>query len=147
MRLIHCICFASLVLVPAAASAQEKTDAAQLHPICTKGGMAGMRSGAPANVTDAAAGGMAMPMDDAHKELAVGMAKMRADMAVGMKASDPDIAFNCGMIPHHLGAILMARVELKYGRDPENRKLAEKIIKSQEQQVEMMSAWLQKHSK
>jgi uncharacterized protein (DUF305 family) len=90
---------------------------------------------------------MAMPMDDAHKELAAGMAKMRADMMIGMQAADPDIAFNCGMIPHHQGAILMARVELKYGKDPENRKLAEQIIKGQEQQVMMMLAWLQKHSK
>jgi uncharacterized protein (DUF305 family) len=147
MRLVDCILAASLVLVPTAAIAQEKMDTAPLPPICTKGAMAGMAVGAPEKGTDAPAGGMAMPMDDAHKELAAGMAKMRADMAVGMQAADPDIAFNCGMIPHHQGAILMARVELKYGKDPENRKLAEKIIKGQEHQVMMMLAWLQKHSK
>jgi uncharacterized protein (DUF305 family) len=90
---------------------------------------------------------MAMPMDDAHKELAAGMAKMRTDMAIGMQAADPDIAFNCGMIPHHQGAILMARVEHKYGKDPENRKLAGQIIKEQEKEVAGMLAWLQKHSK
>ena len=153
MRLVHCIFAASLVLVSAAdmarekAMAQEKMDTAPLPPICTKGAMAGMASGAPAKNSDAPAGGMAMPMDDAHKELAAGMAKMQADMAVGMQAADPDIAFNCGMLPHHQGAISMARVELKYGKDPENHKLAEQIIRSQEHQVMMMLVWLQKHSK
>jgi uncharacterized protein (DUF305 family) len=147
MRLVHCIFAASLVAVPAAAIAQEKMDAAPLPAICTKGAMAGMAAGAPAKDTDAPAAAMSMPIDDAHKELAAGMAKMRTDMAIGMQAADPDIAFNCGMIPHHQGAILMARVELKYGKDPENRKLAGQIIKEQEKEVAGMLAWLQKHSK
>jgi uncharacterized protein (DUF305 family) len=147
MRLFHCVFSASLVLVPAAAVAQAKMDTAPLPPICTKGAMAGMAAGAPARGTDAPAGAMAVPMDDAHKELAAGMAKMQADMAAGMQATDPDIAFNCGMIPHHQGAILMARVELKYGKDRENRKLAGQIIKEQEQEIAGMLAWLQKHSK
>jgi uncharacterized protein (DUF305 family) len=152
MRLVHCIFAASLVLAAAAATtqetmAQEKMDTAPLPPICTKDTMAGMTAEAPAKGTDAPAGAMAMPMDDAHKELAAGMAKMQADMAVGMQASDPDIAFNCGMIPHHQGAISMARVELKYGKDPVNRKLAGQIIKEQEKEIGGMVAWLQKHSK
>jgi uncharacterized protein (DUF305 family) len=147
MRLVHCIFAASLVAVPAAAIAQEKMDTAPLPAICTKGAMAGMAAGAPAKDPDVPAAAMAMPMDDAHKELAAGMAKMRTDMAIGMQAADPDIAFNCGMIPHHQGAILMARVEHKYGKDPENRKLASQIIKEQEKEVAGMLAWLQKHSK
>jgi uncharacterized protein (DUF305 family) len=68
-------------------------------------------------------------------------------MSAGMQATDIDIAFNCGMIPHHQGAISMARVELKYGKDPENHKLAEAIIKAQEKDVMAMLAWLEKHSK
>jgi len=147
MNPIHTLFAAALILVPGTALAQEKFDAAPLPAICTKAGTAGMTSGSPMSAMDPPAGGMAMPMDDAHKELAAGMARMRADMAVGMQAADPDIAFDCGMIPHHQGAILMARVELKYGKDPENRKLAEQIIKSQEHQVMMMLAWLEEHSK
>jgi uncharacterized protein (DUF305 family) len=149
MSPIHALFAAALVLVPGTALAQEKFDTAPLPAICTKTGTAGMTSDSSMSAAkmNPAAGGIAMPMDDAHRELAAAMAKMRADMAVGMQAADPDIAFNCGMIPHHQGAILMARVELKYGKDPENRKLAKQIIKGQEHQVVMMLAWLQKHSK
>ena len=85
-----------------------------------------------------------MPTDEAHKALAAGMAKMQADMSAGIQATDIDIAFNCGMIPHHQGAISMARVELKYGKGPENRKLAEAIIKAQEKDVMEMLAWARK---
>ncbi|MCL4792707.1 MAG: DUF305 domain-containing protein, partial [Gammaproteobacteria bacterium] len=36
-------------------------------------------------------------------------------MRTGMMADDPDIAFACGMIAHHQGAIVMAETERKYG--------------------------------
>jgi uncharacterized protein (DUF305 family) len=146
MRPIHSLVVASLVLLPAAALAQEKYDTAPLPAVCTKGGMAGMTAGSNGMKAELPAG-MAMPSDDAHKALAAGMAKMQADMAAGMQVTDIDIAFNCSMIPHHQGAISMARVELKYGKDPENRKLAEAIIKAQEAEVMGMLAWLNTHSK
>jgi uncharacterized protein (DUF305 family) len=149
MSLIHTLFAASLVLVPGASLAQEKFDTAPQPAVCTKGGMAqttsaSSMSGMKMNSPDDA---MAMPTDAAHKELLAGMAKMQADMSAGMQAPDIDIAFNCGMIPHHQGAIAMARVELKYGKDPENRKLAEEIIKAQEREVAGMLAWLEKHSR
>jgi uncharacterized protein (DUF305 family) len=143
MRHIYYLVAVSLVAVSTAAIAQERYDTAPLPAICTKGAMTA-RGGA---ATDSSAGAMAMPSDEAHKELARGMAKMRADMSVGMQAKDPDVAFNCGMLPHHQGAILMARVELKYGKDPANRKLAEEIIKDQEREVKEMLDWLEKRSK
>ena len=45
----------------------------------------------------------------------------------GMKAGDADVAFVKGVIPHHQGAIDMAKVALQYDKDAETRKWAEEI--------------------
>lgn len=57
---------------------------------------------------------------------------------------DADVDFIKGMIPHHQGAIDMAKVVLEHGKDPETRQLAENIIKAQEAEIAMMNTWLQK---
>jgi uncharacterized protein (DUF305 family) len=51
------------------------------------------------------------------------------------------------MIPHHQGAVDMANVVIKYGKDPELRKVAEGIVKAQEEEIAFMKAWLAKHGK
>ncbi|CAK9884072.1 MAG: hypothetical protein XXXJIFNMEKO3_00453 [Candidatus Erwinia impunctatus] len=71
-----------------------------------------------------------------------GMHKMNQDMMAGMANADPDIAFAEGMTAHHQGAIDMAKTELKYGKDPAMRKLAEEIIKAQQPEIDRMQAWL-----
>jgi uncharacterized protein (DUF305 family) len=142
MRQLGLLFAAALVLASSAALAQEKYDTAPLPAICTKGAMTAMGG----TNTAPPAGAMAMPTDDAHKELAAGMVKMQHAMSAGIQVTDIDIAFNCGMIPHHQGAISMARVELKYGKDPKNRKLAEEIIRGQEKEVMEMLEWLEKRS-
>lgn len=94
---------------------------------------------------------MNMNMDTPHnsspmqKELNDSMNKMHADMAKGMNTDNADVAFADGMIAHHLGAIDMAKIELKYGTDPEMRKLAQAIIDAQGPEIEQMQKWLEKN--
>ena len=80
----------------------------------------------------------------ATQEYMAGMDKMHQDMMAGMQESDPDKAFAKGMIAHHQGAIAMAETELKYGKDPEMRKLASDIIRAQKGEITQMENWLKK---
>ena len=59
---------------------------------------------------------------------------------------DADVSFVKGMIAHHQGAIDMAKIELKYGKDPELKALAQNIIKAQQPEIKFMQQWLKKHS-
>jgi uncharacterized protein (DUF305 family) len=60
------------------------------------------------------------------------MDKMHDDMAAAPQTVDPDRDFLAMMIPHHAGAVEMARLALIYGGDPLVRQLAEEIIASQQ---------------
>jgi uncharacterized protein (DUF305 family) len=80
-----------------------------------------------------------------QKDYMAPMADMNNAMHEGVMSKDPDVAFAQGMLPHHQGAVDMAKVELKYGKDPEMRKLAEAVIKAQETEIKQLKAWLQAH--
>ena len=71
-----------------------------------------------------------------------GMATMNHDMANAPMNGNPDHDFVAMMIPHHQGAIDMAKVELQYGKDPAMRKLAKEIIAAQKEEIAHMDAWL-----
>jgi len=66
------------------------------------------------------------------------MDRMNSGMAAARPTGDPDRDFAAMMIPHHQGAIDMAKVELIYGRDPALRRLAQGIIVEQQQEIELM---------
>ena len=66
---------------------------------------------------------------------------MHKDMSIAF-TGDADIDFVIGMIPHHRGAVDMAKVVLAHGTDPRIRALAEAVVKAQEEEIAFMKAWL-----
>ena len=90
--------------------------------------------------------GAAAGTADSSKAFAAVNRKMHAAMTLRF-TGDADADFVKGMIPHHQGAIDMAKIELQYGKDPEIRKLAEDVVKAQEAEITEMNAWLAKHGK
>ena len=77
-------------------------------------------------------------MSGFEEEMDAGMARMMADMHGARPTGNPDIDFLAMMIPHHAGAVDMARAVLRYGRDPVTRQLAEEIIAGQTVEIEGM---------
>jgi uncharacterized protein (DUF305 family) len=71
-------------------------------------------------------------------------AAMHEAMAVEM-SGDVDVDFMRAMIPHHEGAVSMAKIVIENGKDPEVRKLAEEVIKAQEAEIAFMKTWLEQN--
>jgi uncharacterized protein (DUF305 family) len=73
------------------------------------------------------------------------MEKMHAEMASIKPSGDDDADFVRLMLPHHQAALDMAKAELKYGKDPQMRRLAQEIVTDQESEIELMQLWLKGH--
>lgn len=91
--------------------------------------------------------GMTANMPEAQKGYMQAMVKMHGPMMTGIMAKDADVAFICGMIAHHQGAIDMANVVIKSGDNAEAKKMAEKTIKEQGQEIAEMKEWLRKNAR
>lgn len=69
------------------------------------------------------------------------------EMHMSMSAplsGNTDVDFVRSMIPHHKAALTMARIELKFGKDPELRAMATEIIRTQQAEIDKMQSWLGK---
>lgn len=72
------------------------------------------------------------------------MAKMHEGMDITY-TGDADRDFVNGMLPHHEGAVAMAKIQLKYGKDPALKRLAKSIIVSQGKEIRYMKKWRDEH--
>jgi uncharacterized protein (DUF305 family) len=71
--------------------------------------------------------------------------KTMNDAMMVPSTGNADQDFVAMMLPHHQGAVDMAKVELQYGHDPELRRLAQSIVTAQEKEIALMRTWQAKH--
>jgi uncharacterized protein (DUF305 family) len=95
-----------------------------------------------ATMLSGSSAGSDSPVDAA---LAETMATMHAAMHTVPMSGQADEDFARMMIPHHQGAIDMAKVELQFGSDPVLRRLAQEIIISQQSEIDVMKLALKKY--
>ena len=147
-HLLNSAAAAILAILPAAAQQQSPPAAPQNPPeqampmpgtdgkpgmMDGQGGMQGMGQ-MPAQANGPAAQAMMQSMQ-----------KMQRNMMNASLSGDADEDFVAMMMPHHQGAIDMARTELQYGKDPMLRRMASGIISAQEKEIREMQQWQAKH--
>jgi uncharacterized protein (DUF305 family) len=79
-----------------------------------------------------------LPQSAADLALDQAMAAMHSQMGQVRYSESPDADFARMMIPHHQGAIDMAKVELQFGKDLRLRRLAQEILITQQSEIEVM---------
>ena len=92
-----------------------------------------------------AAAGSTPSGSPADKAMTEGMEAMSKAMGSVPMTGNADHDFVAMMIPHHQGAIDMAKVELQYGKDPAMRRLARDIVSAQDREIALMKNWQAKH--
>jgi uncharacterized protein (DUF305 family) len=80
------------------------------------------------------------------EDMETSMSLMDREMYGAPMSGTVDHDFAAMMIPHHQGAVDMAKAELSYGKDPVMRRLAEEIIVDQKSEIDLMNLWLRKHA-
>lgn len=155
MNYVNTIFTAAATTVALALPAVAQDAAFQLPEQCkVETAMGGMDHSAMGhgNMHGDQAGGMTGMMDMGDVDLESmpehvqeNMRRMMVSMPAmheGMMNEDADVAFACGMIAHHQGAIDMAQVLIAHGEDPQMLALANSIIAAQVAEMEEMSTWL-----
>ena len=85
---------------------------------------------------------MPSPNDPAStKDFKAADMQMMHNMSVPY-TGNPDVDFRTHMIPHHEGAVAMAKVALTHAKDAETKAMAQAIIDDQEREIGQMKAWL-----
>ena len=117
---------AALALAPSALGLPASAQPAHDHPMPMASPASPQAGMTPAN-----------PSTDAYR---AAMTAMHRNMDVPY-TGNADRDFVAGMIPHHQGAVEMARIELRYGKDPVLRRLARDVIAAQDREIALMRRW------
>lgn len=134
MNLLPLTLAASLLALPALACENDPT--CPMHLIKNASGKA-----APAHDHGAHTSPSGANLNAMTQELDAAMAAMHKNMLVSY-TGDADLDFLRGMIPHHQGAVEMAKIQLKYGSDSQVKRLAREIIRAQEYEIGLMQRWV-----
>ena len=132
MRRLACIAALALAL-PASVLAERDAAEGAMDPAHAHHGMAAQAHEATYYPE---------PFQRFIREMDRDMEKMMADMHRPGYTGNADVDFLAMMIPHHQGAVDMARLVLIHGQDPSTRRLAEEIIASQQTEIMAMKARL-----
>jgi uncharacterized protein (DUF305 family) len=146
-KTIIAIAVAGLALVSAVAYAQmQHGPSDRKQGGMGSGGMHGMMQGGMMQGGMSGSMNMQLKGDNSPSSLAYHGVNMKMHGAMDIAfTGNADVDFVKGMIPHHAGAVDMAKVVIAFGKDPEVKKLAESIIKAQETEIAQMQDWLKKN--
>jgi uncharacterized protein (DUF305 family) len=126
------LCLVGLGLSIPANSGEQHEGAADTHAAHPPGMTSESRVNAPA-------GPFVIDSSKSNAELlGQSMAVMSRDMHAAPMTGDADHDFAAMMIPHHQGAIDMAKVELLYGKNPVLRRLAQEIVVTQRSEIDVL---------
>ena len=152
-RLILAAVIAAPFLMSSVSQAQEQSEASiELQEACrtaaqaTDGGqgMETMQTGTSQSMESMQ--GMMGEMTETQQGLSQAMMQMNGLMMQGMMNKDADVAWVCAMIPHHQGAVAMARAGLEGADNERSKELARKTIEDNEKSAKELIDWVNEHA-
>jgi uncharacterized protein (DUF305 family) len=86
-----------------------------------------------------------MPNTPASRAYMQSMETMNKAMMSQPMTGDADHDFASMMRSHHQAAVEMAKAEIQYGKNPEMKKMAEKVVADQSKEIKQLDKWLDGH--